>query len=204
MLLPAGSESHSYEPTPQDIKKIANCDVFIYVGGDSDAWVTDILTSIDTDKIKVITLMDCVELVEEELKEGMTPEAEEAESPESGVEEHEYDEHVWTSPRNAVKIVDKIAAALDEKDAANAAAYKANAAAYNVELMELDAWLPGGEAPTRQAQLTEMLGRAMEDGARAQTTRKSESGRSIAATVSCWSSATTRSSGDRPASSAPA
>ncbi|MGF7145112.1 zinc transport system substrate-binding protein [Anaerotaenia torta] len=71
MLLPPGSESHSYEPTPQDIIKIQNCDVFVYVGGDSDAWVHEVLESMDTSKMKIITLMDCVEAVEEELVEGM-------------------------------------------------------------------------------------------------------------------------------------
>jgi len=71
MLLPPGSESHSYEPTPQDIIKIQNCDVFIYVGGDSDAWVQRVLGSMDTGSMEIITLMDCVETVEEEIVEGM-------------------------------------------------------------------------------------------------------------------------------------
>lgn len=71
MLLPPGSESHSYEPTPQDIIKIQNCDVFIYVGGDSDTWVHEVLESIDMSKTKIITLIDCVDVVEEEIVEGM-------------------------------------------------------------------------------------------------------------------------------------
>ena len=71
MLLPPDSESHSFEPTPQDIIRIQNCDVFIYVGGDSDAWVNGVLESMDTGKMKIITLMDCVEVVEEEIVEGM-------------------------------------------------------------------------------------------------------------------------------------
>jgi zinc transport system substrate-binding protein len=71
MLLPPGSESHSYEPTPQDIIKIQNCDVFVYVGGDSDEWVHEVLDSMDTSKMKIVALMDCVDVVEEELVEGM-------------------------------------------------------------------------------------------------------------------------------------
>ena len=71
MLLPPGTESHSYEPTPQNIIKIQNCDVFVYVGGDSDAWVHEVLESMDTSKMKIITLMDCVDVVEEEIVEGM-------------------------------------------------------------------------------------------------------------------------------------
>ncbi|MDR0531960.1 MAG: metal ABC transporter substrate-binding protein [Oscillospiraceae bacterium] len=134
MLLPPGAESHSFEPTPQDIIRIQNCDVFLYVGGESDAWVSDVLSSMDTSKMKIVTLMDCVEVVEEELVEGMQDE-EEAEAPES---EPEYDEHVWTSPRNAKRIVQKISGALCEVDAANAGEYQANTAAYLARLDELD------------------------------------------------------------------
>jgi zinc transport system substrate-binding protein len=76
MLLPPGAESHSFEPTPQDIIKIQNCDIFIYVGGESDAWVEHILESIDTSRMKIITLMDCVEVVEEVVVEGMQDEEE--------------------------------------------------------------------------------------------------------------------------------
>jgi zinc transport system substrate-binding protein len=133
MLLRPGSESHSFEPTPQDIIKIQNCDMFVYVGGESDEWVKGILESIDTSKMKVVTLMDCVEVVELEIVEGMVEE-DVGES-----EEPEYDEHVWTSPRNAELIVRKISDALCGADPANAEAYKKNTAAYLVKLGELDA-----------------------------------------------------------------
>ena len=87
MLLPAGGENHSYEPTAQDIIKINNCDLFIYSGGESDAWVDKILSSLD-EKIKTLKMTDCVSLIP--------------------VDEHEneFDEHVWTSPANAVLIVE--------------------------------------------------------------------------------------------------
>jgi zinc transport system substrate-binding protein len=71
MLLPPAAESHSFEPTPQDIIKIQNCDVFIYNGGDSDAWVDDVLSSMDTSKMRIVKLIDCVEVVDEEIVEGM-------------------------------------------------------------------------------------------------------------------------------------
>ncbi|GHU71002.1 high-affinity zinc uptake system binding-protein ZnuA [Clostridia bacterium] len=141
MLLPPGSESHSFEPTPRDILKIQNSDVFIYVGGESDEWIGDILSSMETDGKVVVTLMDCVEAVEEEIVEGMEDE-EEAEveaAEESGAHEAEYDEHVWTSPRNAALIVDRIADALIEADPTNSAAYRANADSYQQQLMEIDA-----------------------------------------------------------------
>jgi zinc transport system substrate-binding protein len=76
MLLPPGAESHSFEPTPRDIITVQNCDVFIYVGGESDAWVETILESMDTSRMEIITLMDCVEVVEEVIVEGMQDEEE--------------------------------------------------------------------------------------------------------------------------------
>lgn len=130
MLLPPASESHSFEPTPQDIIKIQNCDVFIYVGGESDKWVEEILSSMDTAKMKIVTLMDCVDLVAEEIVEGMEAEEEE------GVT---YDEHIWTSPQNAKRIVQKISGALCEADEANASSYRQNTAAYLEKLDDLDA-----------------------------------------------------------------
>lgn len=133
MLLPPGSESHSFEPTPQDIIRIQNSDAFIYVGGESDAWVDGVLSSMDTTNMRIVTLMDCVEAVEEEHVEGMQADEHEDEH------EPEYDEHVWTSPRNAKRIVRKIADALCEADPANADAYRLNATAYEGELDALDA-----------------------------------------------------------------
>jgi zinc transport system substrate-binding protein len=133
MLLPPGAESHSFEPTPQDIIRVQNCDIFIYVGGESDAWVERILESIDTDHMEIITLMDCVEVVEEVIVEGMQEEEEEEEA-----EGPEYDEHVWTSPRNAKRLVQKIAEVLARRDAPNAAVYERNTASYLAKLTELD------------------------------------------------------------------
>ncbi|MDR2197140.1 MAG: metal ABC transporter substrate-binding protein [Coriobacteriales bacterium] len=165
MLLPPGAESHSFEPTPQDIIAIQDCDVFIYVGGESDEWVDEVLSSLDTSHMRIVTLMDCVELVEEEIVEGMQDEEEgedahgeeasdgdahdDADADAHGEEadtdadahgeEAEYDEHVWTSPRNAKLIVQKISDALCDIDAANAELYRTNTEAYLAQLDELDA-----------------------------------------------------------------
>ncbi|MDO5148789.1 MAG: metal ABC transporter substrate-binding protein [Oscillospiraceae bacterium] len=130
MLLKPGSESHTYEPTPQDIVKINECDLFIYNGGEGDAWVDSILESADN-SVNTLAMMDCVETVEEEIVEGM-----EAEEEESG--EPELDEHVWTSPENAVKIVECIADRLCEADAENAGKYRENTKKYVEELNNLD------------------------------------------------------------------
>jgi zinc transport system substrate-binding protein len=132
MLLPPASESHSFEPTPKDIITIQNSDVFIYVGGESDEWVNRILESMDTRNMTIISLMDIVDVVEEEVVEGMEEETEEE-------EEVAYDEHVWTSPQNAVRIVQVITEALCKADAANTGFYRQNADGYIAELRDLDA-----------------------------------------------------------------
>lgn len=72
MLLKPGAESHSYEPTPEDLVNIQKSDIFVYGGGESDTWVKDILNSYDNDKQKVLALMDMVEVFEEEEVEGMS------------------------------------------------------------------------------------------------------------------------------------
>ena len=112
---------------------IQNCDLFIYVGGESDAWVADVLESVG-EGVRAVTLMDCVELLEEERVEGM-----EVEDDEHGDGDVEYDEHVWTSPRNAKLICEKIASALCEADPEGEAEYMAALGNYLQELDELDA-----------------------------------------------------------------
>ena len=133
MLLSPGVESHGFEPTLQDISNIGKSDLFIYVGGESDEWVESVLDTVKDKNIKTISLVDTVETVEEELVEGM----EEPEEEEEG-EEHEIDEHVWTSPKNAIKIVNKICETLSEIDSENAEYYKNNADNYIKELKKLD------------------------------------------------------------------
>ena len=131
MLLPPGGESHSFEPTLQDIAKIQNCGVFLYGGGESDAWVEKILASIDTSNMRIVTLMDCVEVLDDESHD-------EPGHIHSFEEEQVYDEHVWTSPRNAKLIVQEILKALCEADAENAPAYLESARNYLAALDALD------------------------------------------------------------------
>lgn len=118
MLLAPGSESHTYEPSPQDIINIGNADMFIYVGGESDEWVEEILSDIDTSDMKIIKLMDYVTVYEEEIVEGMEVSEEHdhdaEESEEHDHEEVEYDEHVWTSPVNAIILVEEIGSQIIE------------------------------------------------------------------------------------------
>ncbi len=128
-LLPPGAESHTYEPTAQDIVKIQGCDLFIYVGGESDAWAEKILASFNT-PVKSLRMIECVEVLEEEVKEGMEQEEETGEK--------EYDEHVWTSPLNAIKITEAINVAVCELDPDNRDFYSENCGKYVAELKALD------------------------------------------------------------------
>ena len=137
MLLDSGVDLHSYQPTARDIMKVATCDVFVYVGGESDEWVEGALTEAVNPDMAVVDLLDALgdDVKEEEIVEGMEAEEEEAE----GEEEIEYDEHVWLSLRNARALVKAIADALSKADPANADAYAANAEAYGDRLAALDA-----------------------------------------------------------------
>ena len=131
MLIYPGSEIHSFEPSPQDIINIQDSDVFIYVGGESEAWVEKIIANLDTNRTKIVRMMDAVDLVKEELVEGMEPEHEDE-------DEAEYDEHVWTSPLNAIKIVESIRDALVNADPQNANYYQTATADYTKQLAQLD------------------------------------------------------------------
>lgn len=141
MLLKPGEETHSYEPTPQDIIAIQKSDVFIYVGGENDAWVEDILESMPEDDRVTLKLLDCVDTVEEEHVEGMQEEAghthDEAEEEEEH-SVHEVDEHVWTAPENAGLITEQIRQILVEMDPEHADTYNENAEQYQAELEKLD------------------------------------------------------------------
>lgn len=136
MLLDNGVDLHSYQPSATDIMDISDCDVFIYVGGESDKWVDDVIAQADNKDMVVLDLMDILgeRAKEEELKEGMQGEEEE----EEGEEEPEYDEHVWLSLKNASLYVGKIADALAQKDEQHADDFKTNADAYIEKINALD------------------------------------------------------------------
>ena len=156
MLLDDGVDLHSFQPTTDDMMKIADCDLFIYVGGESDAWVDDALSEATNKDMKVINLLDTLgdSVKEEEVVEGMKEgeHADEHEHDEDGEEveaeedEHdhgheegpEYDEHVWLSLKNAAKLVPVIAEDIAAIDTANKDTYKANASAYVEKLNNLD------------------------------------------------------------------
>ncbi len=129
MLLPPGTELHSFEPSAEDILKIKNADIFIYTGGESDSWIERVLSANGGGK-KAIKMMACSTLIyhDQAHHEG------ELHSHEGGA-----DEHVWLSPENAKSIVLEISAALGAADGENSAYYKACAERYCAEITRLDA-----------------------------------------------------------------
>ncbi len=149
MLLDSGVDLHSYQPTPEDIMKISTSDMFIYVGGESDEWVDDVLEEAVNKDMVVINLLDILgdSVKEEQVVEGMQEEEHEHDHEEEGhdedeheheTEEIEYDEHVWLSLRNAAVLTAKISEAIQSVDPTNAGVYQANTSSYLEKLDALD------------------------------------------------------------------
>ncbi len=148
MLLDTGVDLHSFQPTAADILKISTCDLFIYVGGESDEWVDDALQEATNKDMVVMNLLDILgdAVKEEEVVEGMQEEEhdhdhEAGEAHDDGHEEDEteYDEHVWLSLRNAAVLTENISAAIQNIDTDHAEVYQNNTTAYVEKLNALDA-----------------------------------------------------------------
>ena len=157
-LLDKGVDLHSYQPTAEDIAKIANCDLFVYVGGESDGWVDDALKESKNDKMQVVNLLETLgkNVKPEEVVEGMQEEDEhdhdhddkdhddkdhdheDADHDHDHEEETEYDEHVWLSLRNATALVNTLAEKLQTIDPENKDYYATTAADYTAKLGDLD------------------------------------------------------------------
>ena len=137
LLLKTKVDMHNYKPSAEDILKIKNCDLFINIGGESDEWANDVVSSAENEKLSVLSLIDIVEAKEEETLEGMEEE-EHAHDEDEEEHEHEKDEHIWTSLKNAEKIVRAISERLCSLDKANAEKYRKNAEAYIEKLSELE------------------------------------------------------------------
>lgn len=129
MLIKPGSEVHSYEPTPSDVIAMTEADLFIYIGGESDSWVDNMLASMGGDAPETLRMFDCVEVCDVDDHENHDH---------ADGSEHEYDEHIWTSPVNAMAMVDAVCEALTEIDSANADYYRQNAAEYNEQIAGID------------------------------------------------------------------
>ncbi len=172
LVVPAGMDSHSFEPTPSDMRTIQNADLLICNGGAMEQWLLQVLDAVETrDSMVVLTMMDYVDVLEEELVEGMEdsgenhqhegenhdhgkqpdPHGSEDAYPESGDPDYdyvdhdgheteiEYDEHIWTSPVNAMKITETIRDILVQMDSSHETLYRQNADAYLEQLRGIDA-----------------------------------------------------------------
>ena len=152
MLLDTGVDLHSFQPSAEDMLKISTCDLFIYVGGESDAWVEGALQGATNKDMVVVDLLEALgsAVKEEELVEGMQEEEhdhdhEEGEDHDEDEHEHEdedeeveYDEHVWLSLRNAASLVQVISEAIIRLDPDHGETYGNNTAAYMEKLAALD------------------------------------------------------------------
>ena len=131
-LLGAGKDTHSYDPTAHDLITIQNADLFVYVGGEMEKWVDKVLNTLEAENTKIICVADDIETIEEQEIDGAEPEEEEEE------EEGAFDEHIWTSPANAIIMVNTLEKAMEEIDSENSAMYKANAENYIAQIEEVD------------------------------------------------------------------
>lgn len=129
ILLPPGSESHTYEPTAKEILEIQNCDIFLYIGGENEQWAEKIISSNKSDSVKTVKLIDCVKTLEE---------ADLHEEEHHEEHSHEADEHIWTSPKNEQLMLTAVYDAICEADPENKAVYTKNKDSYNEQLSELD------------------------------------------------------------------
>jgi zinc transport system substrate-binding protein len=149
LIVPAGMDSHSFEPTPADMKKIQEADVVIINGGAMEHWVDQVLKATEGTDRTVVCMMDYVDAVQEELVEGMEEgrgghEGHSHEDPafsigypEGHEQEIEYDEHIWTSPVNAMRFVQVIEETLSAADPSHKEQYRMRREAYEEELMEI-------------------------------------------------------------------
>ena len=145
LLIKNGTDLHSYKPSAQDIASIANADLVVYVGGESDEWIEKALEATPKAGRMQVNLMQVLgdRVKEEEVVEGMQAE-EEAEEHEGEHHHHEHaeapenDEHIWLSLKNAQILVKNLAESVSKIDTANAPVYRANAIIYASKLHDLD------------------------------------------------------------------
>ncbi len=151
LIIPAGMDSHSFEPTPSDIRKIEQADIMIANGGHMEHWVEQVVDSLENENLQVVYMMDRVDVVTEEVVEGMEHNHLHSHVHADGKEctgEHdhedeshyeiEYDEHIWTSPVNAMEITEVIAETLTAAEPEHADIYKERKDAYIKELEAID------------------------------------------------------------------
>lgn len=148
LVVPAGMDSHSFEPTPADMRLIQSADILIRNGGEMERWLDEVLAALEPSDMTVVTMMDYVDPVQEEMVEGMEEDGHvhvetddghvHVEADESHEDVGEYDEHIWTSPVNAMKLVEAISSVLSQRDGKNAAEYRIQTETYLAKLKTID------------------------------------------------------------------
>ena len=144
ILLPPGADVHTYEPSPQDIILLNQADLFIYNGVSSEAWVDRLLESEEINPENTLRMTDFVDL-REEVTSGIIQVADDHDHDHNGKEDHgneaeghgPVDEHIWTSPLNAIAMSAAIKDKLVEIDAVNQASYEENFSKLQAGLTEL-------------------------------------------------------------------
>ena len=142
LLVAAGREAHSFEPTPMDVIRVSRADIFVYNGGEGEQWVDEILSSAGENIPTVLRMMDYADTLTEEPLAGHD-DHDHADHDHEHDDDHdsddiEYDEHIWTSPVQAMKLCRAICDALCAADPAHAAVYRSNLENYLGQLAELD------------------------------------------------------------------
>ncbi|MBR3163315.1 MAG: zinc ABC transporter substrate-binding protein [Clostridia bacterium] len=135
-LLGPGKDAHSYDPTAQDLITIQNADIFVYIGGEMEKWSDKVLEAVGDKKSKIICIADDIDTIEEKEVDGA--EEEEEHEHEEEHEEGAFDEHIWTSPKNAIKMVEVLEKTMEEIDNNNAEKYKKNSEKYIAEIKNID------------------------------------------------------------------
>lgn len=130
LIVSPGVESHNYDPTAHDLALIENSDLFIYIGGEVESWATRIIETTDLSQTKLLCLLDTVELIEESDVDG-------AEKEEHHEEQKSFDEHIWTSPANAIKMMQGIEQVISKLDKKNEQVYHENANKYISEIKQV-------------------------------------------------------------------
>lgn len=131
-LLGPGKDAHSYDPTAQDLITIQNSDLFIYIGGEMEKWADRVLSTLDTSNTKVICVADDIKTIDEQEIDGAESGEEEDE------EEGAFDEHIWTSPDNAITMVNTLEKSMEEIDSSNSSKYKQNVENYIAKIKNVD------------------------------------------------------------------
>ncbi len=139
-LLEKGTDMHSFQPTADDILKISQCDLFVYVGGESDKWAEDAIKGAANEDLRSLSLLEAIgsKAKAEEIKEGMQAEEEDEDEHQEHSDAPEYDEHVWLSVKNAKLLCEKLAEELSAIDSEHKDTYASNLSAYSEKLTRLD------------------------------------------------------------------